>query len=201
MAITGATWISDSRVDITFDAQVDAEIAGHPHSWTITTAAPNSPVTIYAVSIKTGGQGCEVRVGPRVARDTLYTVTATVNEGAGSVSTNTTTPADLLNRPLLEWPNGLFESLTSAISDVFQTLHGRPETLLSERFRHADTRVFVESTLGFPLAGAVRINGNRYTYTGIEPMAFTGVLPDQPHFRAIPKRASVTFDVRSYLPD
>lgn len=89
------------------------------------------------------------------------------------------------------------QALTQSIGDALQDLNGRPTTGTTSGFTRGNSILHVDSTLGFPDAGALFIEGLRFTYTGKTLTTFTGVSADLLLTREIQTRREVSLDVKS----
>jgi hypothetical protein len=76
-----------------------------------------------------------------------------------------------------DFPHGGLRFLTRAFGQEIQNINGRPETLLVGNVDEADTTLTVETTLAFPDAGGLFIDGRVWTYTGRTATTFTGCAP------------------------
>ena len=89
------------------------------------------------------------------------------------------------------------QALTQSIGDALQVLNGRPTTGTTAEFTSGSSVLHVDSTLGYPDAGALFIEGERFTYTGKTLTSFTGVTADLLQVREIQPRRKVSLDVKS----
>jgi len=200
MAITGASWTSVSKVTISFDAAVDPSYINRPVHWTIAATAPSPAVSIYRAKTKTGNLTVDVRVGPNAIPGAEYTISATPSAGGATVSVVTTCPANLSVPQSAEWSHGLLRSLTSTFGEASQRFNGHPQTLTISEVSPKDSRIFVESTLGFPASGVIVCEKKSFKYIRLEPMAFVLKEASDQFKRTAPKTL-VSLHVRSHLPD
>lgn len=85
------------------------------------------------------------------------------------------------------------EMLTKCLGDSLQRLYGVPTTALTSSLSWGDTEIEVESTIGFPDAGALFVGTAYYTYTGKTEASFTGVAAALYH-EPLSIRAEVSYD-------
>lgn len=199
LAITGTQWINVTTVDVSFNGAVDPEVAGRPNAWSVAATAPAPAVTIYGTAVKTGGLTVAVRIGPAAIPGAAYTISCDIDGNTISVLTTATPTLPVIPSP--EWTHGLLRSITGAFGEAVQRFNGKPQTLVCSPLKPGDTSMYVESTLGFPPVGSLILQGNRYTYGSVSPMAFKGIGTSSPQFLTVAPRALVSFDVRSHLPD
>lgn len=99
-----------------------------------------------------------------------------------------------------EFPMGPLRVLTRAFAEEIQILGGVPMTLLTAPLAWNAWFAVVETTLGFPPAGAVFIGGRRYTYASKTNTQLRWLVADQNDGTEIPVRADVVLDVTAVLP-
>lgn len=70
---------------------------------------------------------------------------------------------------------GPLEAFTGALGEALSELSGHRFTRLTAPVAKGAATLPVESTYGWPSAGALYLEGRRYSYTGTTPTSFTGV--------------------------
>lgn len=95
------------------------------------------------------------------------------------------------------FPMNIRETLTGAIAQEFQTVHGRPQTRTVLDLGPDDDSVQVETLLAFPESGAFYCGGRRYTYTETadDPPTLGGLIPNQNDGTTIPRGSPIVLDV------
>lgn len=100
----------------------------------------------------------------------------------------------------LPWPAKVLEALTFAFGKESQHMAGVPATHLLSNYTALDPYLYVKSTLGFPDAGSVRINGRTFQYTSRTPTAFNGVTGEFIYWN-IPRGSRVVSVTRDIVPN
>ncbi len=99
-----------------------------------------------------------------------------------------------------EFPGPVLATLLHAVGEEFELEHGRPVTRLVRDLAPDDDVALVETTLAFPGAGAVWIEGVRFTYTAASDGSFNGLTSEHYRSDAIPAGTEVELDVLSVPP-
>lgn len=122
-------------------------------------------------------------------------VTLTVTDTEGTATTPYQVPADAV-------PNGakVLEAITYAFGKQFQNLHGVPACVLKHDFGVFDTVMHVDSTLGFPSSGWLRLSELVLEYTSRTAQSFTLRQPAL-RYPSFPRGTPVYSEVRLLTPD
>lgn len=99
----------------------------------------------------------------------------------------------------MDGPFNTLGALTQAIGVELQLLSGTPITALVANFAPGDTILYVQSTLGFPPAGYVRVGSVQVYYDSKTPTRLTDLTYD--HLVTVPARSVVRSEHRKLLPD
>lgn len=99
----------------------------------------------------------------------------------------------------MDGPFNTLAAYTHAIGVELELLSGVPVTLLRENFLPTATSILVQSTLGFPPSGYIRVHGVQVYYAGKTPIRFTGLVYD--HLISIPNGSLILSNTRKQLPD
>lgn len=95
----------------------------------------------------------------------------------------------------------LLEALACAIGEELNAAGGTVATRLFADLGPTATQAIVESTLGFPAAGRVFIDGAPYTYTAKTDGTLDGLAPEIATFATVGDRAEVVLDAGSIPAD
>lgn len=147
------------------------------------------------------GASCQVYFSPPLSPGASYTLSTTTTTGGIGTSSSLGFAAPSAAKPLgEEWSHGVLRAWSRAIAQTVQEFVGVPTTVLTQDIQPAETSIYVETTLGFPLVGYVFVGGARYRYQGRGPAAFHDVTPDEPATRTQPRRQVVYLDTSSVWP-
>lgn len=90
----------------------------------------------------------------------------------------------------------VLENLSWAVAEEMAQLVGRPETQTTEEFPEGADVLAVETTLGFPSAGGIWVDGKKYTYQQRQGSTFLGVAASFPQDGfPVPARSWVVLDL------
>lgn len=79
------------------------------------------------------------------------------------------------------------EAITKCIGDSLQRLYGVPATSNTSTYQYGDASIDVESTIGFPDAGALSVNGVYLEYSSKTRTSFEGVTSSLYHPDILPR--------------
>lgn len=166
------------HVSAVFNASMDQGTLQGGLQWSLT-AQGGVPVAVVTNATPVSGQKVDLVIGPAMtagANYTLQAVNAKDIQGNvlpaqdNSIQFQATEPVPA-PAPL---PDGLLSVLTRAVGEEVQVLSGRAVTRLVDGMPEDGPTAFVETTLGFPDAGAFFVNGRRYAYSSRTPVSFNG---------------------------
>ena len=190
MAIVSATASTRNLILVGLNA---AE-ANTPDQWGVAAVGDAAEVDVVTATTDPGGLQVRLGVGPGMSPGETYTVTSGDIAGVQTCVCPNTAPA--LSD---EWNHGMIRTLTRTFAEGVQELSGAPVTILLDDWTPGQTTVRVESTLGFPAAGSVLVDGKRIAYTSKGPMAFKGCTSDTPPGVSIPTRTEAVCDVTAII--
>lgn len=194
-----------TKIRATFDvAMTVATIEGGHDTWLFTPdAVLGAEVTAVSALAQAGATQALITVHPAVTPGQGYTGKALLAESFDGGATSPdeqpfTVPAALVEDP--PEPLGVLEAWTEAVGRELRILDGVPVTPLLLDLGAEDTEAYVESTDGFPDAGAFWAAGIRHTYTDRDDGALLGVAPDELRLHSIPAGSEVTLDETTIPP-
>ncbi len=155
--------------------------------------------SVYHVS-RTGAS-VVVYFSPPLSPTADYTIQVTETTGVTDTTSTHNFAAPSGNKPMAtEWTHGILRAWSRSVTQLVQELSGVPCTLLAQDIQPAETSIYVESTLGFPLVGFLWVGDSRYRYTARGPTAFHGITRDDLAVYAEPRRQVVYLDTASVWP-
>lgn len=172
-------------------------------AWTVA-GGPAGEVSPLAVVLDEGDKHALIVTWPSLSPGCAYAVTALGARVpvrallAPPQSAALEVPAGFVGEAPPE--QGLIAAFTSAVGRELQALAGRPLAVLVRDFGPGDTLLHLDSTFGFPPAGAVHGGGVHLTYTGRTDGALTGVT-SRDRTRTIPRRTTFVLDTEAVAPD
>lgn len=183
-ALVSVVASSLTKAVATFDAAMDPASL-QPHKWSLTPQGAALGGAVVQAFVNPGALLVDLLFSPNTSAGGTYTITATdaaLANGtplAGNAKTvNFVAPAQAANPAQAGFPHGLRESFLEAVAAEMQILDGRPTTMVVAEVPDGATTILVESTLGFPSAGAFWLGDRRYVYFGTTPASFLGVLSE-----------------------
>lgn len=99
----------------------------------------------------------------------------------------------------MDGPFNILGAYTQAVGVELELLAGTPVTVLVGNFLASDTEIQVQSALGFPPFGYVRLAGVLVYYGSKTPTRFKDLLFD--HLITIPDRTMIRSETRRQLPE
>lgn len=184
IGITAASAQSVTTVLVTFSGGAFAPSSVNSgDQWTVvpTNAYATAPVVLTAAP-QAGNTEVLLTVAPGLSGGEEYTVTALEATDTGgdpavpNSETFTVSAAFVLADP--DFPIGVLAAILDAMGRQIHRLIGRPATRLVQAVGNSNTRLVVESTLGFPESGTViDEDGVRWTYTSKTDASFEGAVP------------------------
>jgi hypothetical protein len=197
--ISGMSNIGLDKATVTMSATPDSAAVD---MWRVT---PN-PLTSDAVEssvyhVKRTGASVVVYFSPPLSPTANYTIQVTETTGSTDTTSTHNFTAPSGAKPLAaEWSHGILRAWSRSVTQLVQEFSGVPCTLLTQDIQPAESSIYVESTLGFPLVGYVWVGDARYRYTSRGPTAFHGVTRDDPTVAVEPRRQLVYLDTASVWP-
>lgn len=184
MATLSAITVADlQHLTATFDADMDMSSLDGAIQWSIALPVGVVPALVTnAVPRDNSLRIVDLIVGPALTSGQSFDLVATNAKTAGGaplllVEKTKTFVVPVQNGDMSEWPHEILREWTRLIGEEFQQVAGVASTRLVEAFPSDGGTAFVETTLGFPSAGAFFVGVRKYTYTGKSPVSFTGCAP------------------------
>ena len=187
MAIVSANALTRNSIQVGLNAALTETTADQ---WSVTTAGNGAVVDVVRAVVASSTTSVTLTVGAGMSAGETYTVVSTATGGSATCVCPNTAP-ELRN----EWPHGFVESFTRAVAEEIQIVSGAPTTITVDDWKPGQVTVRVESTLGFPDAGTIFLDGYRIQYTSKGPMAFRGATSTMPPGLSFGERTTVVCDV------
>jgi hypothetical protein len=194
---SSATCADRNSIQLGFSGAVTPD----PTKVTVTTSGNGVSVAVTTAKAQTGGLVVDVHVEQGMSAGETYSVACTFTGVTGGPISVAVPSTALVSSP--EWNHKPLQALTRGLGQVMQETSGFLSTILVEDFAFGDTRLVVESTLGWPSAGALWVAGRRMRFKALDPSGsvFLHVKDDLPDGLGIPKYSEVVCDVAAIIPD
>ena len=208
-AILTAVAIDRHTLRLGFDGLIAAVV---PEMWrfVITPNTTTNPTPVEAVSGEYVGTAAlldlQVETGMSPGEDYSLSLDDVPDALGANVTGGPivfTTPSDLVEERA-EWSHGLLRAMTRAFAEEIQYLRGRLATITTADFSPGtEEHLYVESTLGWPLAAALFVDGKRFRYKDVNDSGrrFMWLKGDQVWEDSIAAGAEVVLDVAAILTD
>ena len=187
-------WLSAQKCTVSFQGDIPSrEAIGDAANFRLE-AQSGASMTVYRSSPSEAAGITILHVGPSVLPEQTYLL------HFGDQTAIVEIPVTIVPQASPEWSHGMLDALTETFGEAVQRYSGKPQTLVVSNFKNTDTKVYVESTLGFPAKGRLFIKNRMYSYTSKSAMSFNGVTPEFYYNQGFPPQTMVTCDVDSIFP-
>ncbi len=206
--ITTVQYISNTLIRVSLSSAVTLESV-RAQSWIVTASGTADAVDVVrgvgALSVGGGWTQADLYVEPYL--NGSYSV---AGPGVKDISTGAAVAASGVSAaPVAEragvavWPEHILRVFVDAGAQELDELGGDLATFTVSDYEPGDVVLLVESSLGFPSAGAVFVGGHRLRYASISAsgQALLGVYDDNNTGEVLPYKTVVMIDARAVESD